>query len=364
MKNGDSLKVRGWGNPGEAGRSARWKRRTRSGKLTGMNTVRWGIAGPGRIADKVAGDFEHVPHAELVAVGSRSAERAQAFATKHGAARAHGSYRDLIEDDGVDVIYIATPHPQHHAIALAAIEAGKAVLVEKAFTATVAGAEEVVAAAREHGVFAMEAMWTRFQPALRQVRAWVDDGAVGDLRTVQADLGVVRDFDPNDRLFAKELGGGALLDLGVYVVSFAQWMLGAPDRIVAHGGLAPTGVELDADLLLAYPDARAALLSTSLHSAFPGSARILGTEGWIDVQPRFHHPTRVILNRNGQAEEVTAAPAGGGYSHELIEVTNCVRDGQTESAIMPLADTLQVQRILEVAAGQLGVSWQEDATVL
>ncbi len=325
-----------------------------------MDTVRWAIAGPGRIADRVAGDFVHVPDAELVAVGSRSQERAQAFAVRHGIARAHGSYRELIEDPGVDVVYIATPHPQHHPIAMAAIAAGKAVLIEKAFTATVAGAEQVVAAARAAGVFAMEAMWTRFQPAARRVRSWVDDGVIGEVRAVQADLGVVREFDPADRLFAKELAGGALLDLGVYVVSFAQWLLGSPERVVACGGLGPTGVELDADLLLGYPGGRSALLTTSLHTPMPGSARVLGSAGWIDVLPRFHHPTDVVLHVPGaEPVPVNAKPQGGGYAHELIEVTACLRAGLTESPVMPLADTLAVQRVLEAAGRQLGVVWQE-----
>lgn len=325
-----------------------------------MDTVRWAIAGPGRIADRVASDFAHVPDAELVAVGSRSAQRARAFAARHGIQRAHGSYRDLIDDAGVDVIYIATPHPQHHPIAMAAIAAGKALLIEKAFTATVHGAEQIVAAAREQQVFVMEAMWTRFQPASRQMRAWVDNGAIGEVRAVQADLGVVREVDPSDRLFAKELGGGALLDLGVYVVSFAQRLLGAPQRIVASGGIGPTGVEMDADLLLAYPGARSALLATSLHTPMPGSARVLGSEGWIDVLPRFHHPTDVVLHVAGREPVHVNAPAiGGGYAHELIEVTTCVRAGRTESAIMPLDDTLEVQRMLEDAGRQLGVEWQE-----
>jgi predicted dehydrogenase len=329
-----------------------------------MDTVRWAIAGPGRIADRVAADFAHVPDAELVAVGSRSAQRARAFATRHRIERAHGSYRELIDDAGVDVIYIATPHPQHHPIAMAAIAAGKAVLIEKAFAATVEGAAQIIAAARAHGVFAMEAMWTRFQPASRQVRAWLDDGAIGAVRAVQADLGVVRDFDPSDRLFVKELGGGALLDLGVYPVSFAQWILGTPERIVACGGIGPTAVELDADLLLAYPGARSALLTTSLHTPMPGSARVLGSEGWIDVLPRFHHPTDVVLHVVG-ADPVrkNAPPIGGGYAHELIEVTTCLRAGRTESAVMPLDDTLAVQRVLEEAGRQLGVEWQEATTV-
>jgi predicted dehydrogenase len=329
-----------------------------------VDSVRWAIAGPGRIAENVANDFPLVPNARLVAVGSRSSERARAFADRHGIERAHGSYRELIDDPGVDVVYIATPHPQHHPIAMAAIAAGKAVLVEKAFTATVEGAEHIISAARAHSVFAMEAMWTRFQPANRQVRAWLDDGAIGDVRTVQADLGVIREFDPTDRLFAKELGGGALLDLGVYPVSFAQWMLGAPERVVATGSIGVTGVELDADLLLAYPGARSALLTTSLHTPMPGAARVLGATGWIDILPRFHHPTDVVLHVAGaEPVHISAPPIGAGYAHELIEVTTCVAEGRTESEIMPLDDTLAVQRILEDAGHQLGVEWHEAETL-
>jgi predicted dehydrogenase len=160
------------------------------------------------------------------------------------------------------------------------------------------------------------------------------------------------------------LGGGALLDLGVYPVSFAQWMLGAPERVVAAGGVGPTGVELDADLLLAYPGARTALLSTSLHTPMPGAARLLGAKGWIDVLPRFHHPTDVELHVAGaEPVRVTAPPIGGGYAHELIEVTTCLRAGRTESGIMPLDDTLAVQRILADAGQQLGIEWHEAAAI-
>jgi len=329
------------------------------------DVVRWGIAGPGRIAEKVAGDFPYVDGAELVAVGSRSAERAADFAQRHGAERAHGSYGELIADPDVDAIYIATPHPQHKALAVAALRAKKAVLVEKAFTMTTAGAQEVADTARAEGVFAMEAMWTRFQPAIVRVREWLDDGAIGDVRGVQADLGVVREFDAADRLFAPELGGGALLDLGVYVVSFAQMVLGDPERVVAHGATGRTGVEEDASLLLAYPDGVSALLTCSLHSPMPGQARIFGTSGWIDVLPRFHHPHDVVLHRDGHdSEAVHLPPNGGGYSHELAEVTDGVRQGRVESTVMPLDDTIAVQRVLEDAATQLGISWAEDESVL
>jgi predicted dehydrogenase len=323
--------------------------------------AKWGIAGLGRIAALVAGDFTHVPGAELVAVGSRAPERAEAFARAHGVPRAHGSYGELIADPEVDVVYIATPHPQHHAIALAAIRAGKAVLVEKAFTATLAGAQEIAGEARARRVFAMEAMWTRFQPAIVRARELLAEGAIGELVSVQAELGIKREFDPSDRLFARELGGGALLDLGVYVVSFAQMLLGVPRTVSVVGSLEPNGVEASATLLLGFEGGRSATLTTSLHAPMPGGARIFGTEGWIEVPPRFHHPHRIVLHRDGAApEEIVRPPLGGGYAHELIEVTESVSAGRTESAVMPLDDTLTVMAVLEQAAAQLGVTWSED----
>jgi predicted dehydrogenase len=329
-----------------------------------MAPTRWGIAGLGRIATLVAGDFGHVPDAELVAVASRSVQRAEEFARRHGASRWYGSYDELIADPEVDVVYIATPHPQHHAIALAAIRAGKAVLVEKAFTATLAGAEEVVAEARARGVFAMEAMWTRFQPAVVRARELLAEGAVGSPVSVQADLGLALEFDPSDRLFAPELGGGALRDLGVYVVSLAQMVLGTPQTVYTVGALEPNGVEGSTALLLGWEDGPSATLTASLHSRMPGSARIFGSEGWLELPPRFHHPTRLVLHRDGaEPLQETHPPLGGGYSHELIEVTSCVRAGETESKVMPLDDTLAVMSVLEQAGRQLGVTWNEDAGV-
>jgi len=330
-----------------------------------MSEIRWGVVGPGRIAEKVVEDFAVVEGARAVAVASRSADRARDFADRHGIERAHGSYAEVLADPDVDALYVATPHPQHHAIALGAIAAGKALLVEKAFTATVAGAREVVDAARAADVFVMEAMWTRFQPAVVRLRELVADGAIGEVRSVQADLGVQREFDPADRLFAKELGGGALLDLGVYVVSFAQMLLGDPDTVTATGSLFDNGVDAEASLLLGYADGRSATLMTSLHNGLPGQARVFGTAGWIDVLPRFHHPATIVLHRVGAAaEEITLPALGAGYAHELIEVTECLRAGRTESAVMPLADTLAVQDVLEQAAGQLGVTFAEDPAVL
>jgi predicted dehydrogenase len=309
-------------------------------------------------------DFAHVPGASVLAVASRSAERAGKFAAEHGIERAYGSYGEIVRDVDVDVLYIATPHPQHYRIALAAIEAGKALLVEKSFTATVAGAEDIIHAARQRGVFVMEAMWTRFQPAIVAARRLVEEGAIGDVRQVQADLGVARAYDPTDRLFDPAQGGGAMLDLGVYVVSFAQYFLGTPDSVDVVGSLAPTGVDREAGVLLGYGDGRTAALLMSLRNPTPGAARLHGTGGWLEIKPRFHHPDEIVLGRTGLDPETIVEPRlGRGYSSELIEVTEAVRAGRTESEIMPLDDTLTVQRILNGACEQLGVFHAEDLSV-
>jgi predicted dehydrogenase len=323
-------------------------------------TVRWGIVGPGRIASKVVADFPLVPGAEAVAVASRSVERAKAFAAEHGLARAHGSYREIIEDPDVDVLYVATPHPHHRAVALTALRAGKAVMVEKAFTVTPQATREVAALAGERGVFAMEAMWTRFFPVIVRMRELLADGAIGDVRAVQADLGVRNPLQPGDRFVAPELGGGALFDLTVYPISFAQMVLGRPTAVAAHGVVTPEGIDLDESVVLAFASGATATLTTTLRCATPGQARVFGTDGWVDVLPRFHHPDTIVLHRAGRdLEEIRLRQVGGGYCHELIEVTECVAAGRRESAVMPLADTVAVQDAMGEVATQLGMRPQE-----
>ncbi|WP_433557268.1 Gfo/Idh/MocA family protein [Pseudonocardia xinjiangensis] len=325
-----------------------------------MNIVRWGVVGPGRIAEKVVADFPHVPGADVVAVASRSAERAQAFADTHGIARIHDSYRAIVEDDAVDALYIATPHPHHRAVALAAIKAGKAVLVEKAFTVTPAATREIAEAASDAGVFAMEAMWTRFQPAVVRMRELIADGAIGEVRAVQGELGVNAPTDPLDRYYNIAIGGGALFDLTVYPISFAQMVLGTPDTVAAHGTLDQNGVDIEEAVLLGWADGSTASLFTSLRCATPGQMRIFGTGGWVDLLPRFHHPDTFVLHRTGHdAEQVTVPHVGGGYAHELREVTDGVLAGRTQSEVMPLADTVAVQDVMGAVADQLGMAPQE-----
>ncbi|HEY9241940.1 MAG TPA: Gfo/Idh/MocA family oxidoreductase [Streptosporangiaceae bacterium] len=326
-------------------------------------TVRWAVAGPGPVAAKVMQDLAHVPDAVLTAVGSRSAARAAAFAAAHAGSAgrgpvpaAYGSYRALLGDPDVDVVYIATPHPQHRALALAALAAGKAVLVEKSFTVTPAATREVIAAARAAGRFAMEAMWTRFCPAVARLRDLVADGAIGQVCTVTADLGIRHPVDPATQAYHPERGDGLLFHLGIYPVSFAQMLLGSPETVIAHGAVHASGADIEESVLLGYPDGRSALLFASLRSPAPGEARVLGTRGWIQVPPRFHYPSRIVLHRPGHDPQAIDAPlTGAGYTHELAEVTQCLAAGRTESQIMPLADTVAVQDILAQIATQLGI---------
>lgn len=317
-------------------------------------TIRWGIAGPGRIAATVAAEFVHVPGAELVAVGSRSSERAKEFAGRHDIPQAYGSYAELFASD-VDAIYLATPHAQHTKLALAAIEAGKAVLVEKAFTTTVADTAAIIEAAHARGVFVMEAMWTRFLPAMVHLRELVASGALGEIRAVYGDLLAFREFEPADRLFNPVLGGGAVLDLGVYVISFAQQFLGAPDMVHAVGGMYPNGVEGQAGILLGWADGRYATEAIGFTAPGPGRQVVAGTKGWVEVKPRFHRAEDLSVHLLGQdPQELTFQRTGVGYSHELAHVVECLEAGLTESPVMTLADTLAVQQVMAEVLSQLG----------
>ena len=316
--------------------------------------VRWGIAGPGRMATVMAAEFAGLADNDLVAVGSRSAQRAADFAAEFGLPQAYGSYEELLASD-VDAIYLATPHAQHTDLALAAIAAGKAVLVEKAFTTSVVDTEAIITAARAAGVLVMEAMWTRFLPAMVELRRMVADGLLGEVRTIQGDLIAPRDFDPADRLFNPDLGGGAVLDLGVYVLSFVQQLLGTPDTVQATGGLLPNGVDGEAGILLGWDDGRFASQAVSFRVAGPGRQVVAGTAGWVEVLPRFHRAETLVWHpRGGEPERRHFPKRGAGYGHEIEHVGQCLQAGLTESPVMPLEDTLAVQRMMAAVLRELG----------
>lgn len=331
--------------------------------------IRWGIVSAGGIANTVTSDLQAMPGGRAVAVASRDLGRAQAFAERHGIERAYGSYAELFADDEVDVVYVATPHRQHHAIARAALLAGKPALVEKAFTVTVAGAEDIIELARSQRLFVMEAMWTRFVPLVVHLCEIIADGAIGDVRSIRADLGSVNEPDPTHRFWDLAQGGGALLDMGVYPVAFAQMLLGEPTRVQVSGTVASTGVDAEIALLTEYAGGAHALLESAITSDLPGVASIIGTAGRIDVTARFHHTQRLILRRRGLDDLVIdaagpLATVGRGYTHELQEVHDCLRAGRLESARMPWADTLASMRTMEQALHALDIVHTEDPAAM
>ncbi|ATE52293.1 MULTISPECIES: Gfo/Idh/MocA family protein [Actinosynnema] len=320
-----------------------------------LKTVRWGIVATGGIADVVTADLLALEGSEALAVSSRKLERAGEFATKHGIPRAYGSVAELVADPDVDVVYVATPHAQHRSAARLALEAGKHVLCEKPMTLTVEDTRELVELARERGLFLMEAVWTRFNPLIRQVRAAVADGEIGDVRSVRADFGFALPFEPEHRLWNLELGGGSLMDLGLYPVSIAQMLLGDPTTIQVTGSLAPSGVDAEAALLLGYESGAHALLTSTLTTS-PGScATVFGTKGRIDLHQPAHCPTRVVIND----VERTAELEGSGYVPQLREVADRVRAGDTESPDMSWADSLSIARVLAEGVARLGVRYPQ-----
>jgi predicted dehydrogenase len=318
--------------------------------------VRWGVLGAGNIAASFSDGVRDRTAGRVTAVGSRSVAKAEEFAAAHApGARAHGSYEALVADDDVDVVYVATPHSHHLEHALLAIAAGKHVLVEKPITRSVAESRLLLDAARDAGVFCMEAVWTRFLPHVAALRAAIARGEIGEVRTVVADFDVFFPYDPTHRLFAPELAGGALLDLGIYPITLAHDLLGAPDTLVTHGTLAATGVDDHVGMILGYDGGAQALLHTSSTASGGAGARIIGTQGRIEIPSGFFTPTSFEVVRADGTSWSFTSPEGEGKAYEAAEVARCVAAGLTESPRMPWSDTLEVMGILDQARAQLGV---------
>jgi predicted dehydrogenase len=316
--------------------------------------VRWGILGTGGIAKTFATDLRLTDSGVAAAVGSRSLESADRFADEFGIASRHGGYEELVADPDIDVIYVATPHSMHYDHAILALLAGKHVLVEKAFTMNAAQAREIVRVAREHGLFAMEAMWTRFLPHVAVIRDWLAQGALGDVVTVTADHGQWFAEDAGFRLFAPELGGGALLDLGVYPVSFASMVLGPPSRVMAMSDPAFTGVDAQTSMLFGYDSGAQAVLTCTLRAKSPTRAAIVGTDARIEVEGDFYAPVAVTLipRNGGDPTRVESAHEGRGLRHEADEVARRLAAGEVESPLMPLDETISIMETMDAVLAQ------------
>lgn len=336
--------------------------------------LRWGVVATGSIARRVTGEIASLPDALVHAVSSRSRERAEAFATEFGCRRAYwdaagvSGYQRLADDPDVDVVYLTTPHGQHHEVAKTLLEGGKHVLVEKAFTVTGWEAEDLIACARRHGRFLMEALWTRFLPAYRRALAVIAAGEIGEVSLVQADLGFIAAADPRHRLWAKADGGGALLDLAVYPLAWVTGALGFPTAVQASGRLGREGVDETTALQLVYPGGRHAQVMVSFVSQTTRQVRICGSGGVIVSDAPLTRP-------EGFSVATTRGTVGSGetatrherhpftvtpYAYQAREVTRCIQNGLLESQLMPLSDTLDTMRLLDEVRAQIGLTYPND----
>jgi predicted dehydrogenase len=310
--------------------------------------LRWGILGTGRIARTFAADLDLIEEGIVAAVGSRSMATADAFADRFGVDRRYASYAELVADPEVDAVYVSTPHPFHHANARLALEAGKPVLVEKAFTMNADEARDLVGLARAKGLFLMEAMWTRFLPHVEAIRGILASGALGDLVALYADHGKWFARDPSSRLFAPELGGGAMLDLGVYPVSFASMVLGAPQRLTAMVDAAFTGVDGQASMIFGYDSGAQAVLTCTSSARSAAHASIIGTEARIEVEGDFYAPTSfALITRDSRIREFRFETQGRGLHFQAVEVAQRIAAGDLESPIMPLDETVQIMETMD-----------------
>lgn len=322
--------------------------------------IRWGILATGQIATTFVEDLRRVPDAEVVAVGSRTQAAADAFARRYAIPRGYGDWASLAADSTVDVVYVATPHSAHQAAAAPCLAAGRAVLCEKPLTLDAASGRELVQTARSAGRFLMEAMWTRCNPTIRRLVELVADGAIGEVTAVHADFGLAGPLPPQHRLLDPALGGGALLDLGIYPVTLAHLLLGEPDRIEAWASLTPAGVDQQTGLLLGYASPALAALTCGFIGPTSCTATVTGRSGRIALPAPFFRPDRLTLHRTGTGPEVLAAPlAGHGYLPEIEEVHRCLRAGLTESPLVPHAATLSVLSVLDRVRARIGVTYPE-----
>jgi predicted dehydrogenase len=321
-----------------------------------MGGYRWGIAATGGIAAGFADAMRMVEGGEAVAVASRSPERAREFADRFGIERAYG-YEDLAADPDVDIAYVATPHPRHSEDSLRYLEAGKHVLCEKPFALNAAQAREVARVASERGLFLMEAMWSRFLPSYVALREILDSGRIGEPLLVEADFGWRSEIDPTNRHYDVELGGGGLLDLGIYPVQLCFFVLGPPDAVVAQGHVGETGVDEQVAAVLHHTGGRLGVVKCALRIPLACTARIAGTEGVVELPAFMHCPTSLTVRTPAGEEQIDAAWEGGGLRFQVDEVHRCLDAGLRESPVMPLDETIAIAEVLDTIRTQVGVRY-------
>jgi predicted dehydrogenase len=325
--------------------------------------IRWGILGTGNIAHQVAADLHLLPDADLVAVGSRSQDRADAFGDTFGVPRRHAAYEALVADDRVDVVHVATPHTGHAEHAALALEAGRAVLCEKPLALNAREADDLIATARAEDRFLMEAMWTRFLPVMADVRHLVqEERALGGVQQLRADIGLTQAFDPDHRLFDPALGGGALLDLGVYPMAFAFDLFGPPDAVTSTAVLGPTGVDEQCAVVFDYDDGLQATWQASVRADVGRTCAVAGPDGRLEGRRAWWKGAPFTLTRADGSTETFARPfEGNGYQFEVAHVQRCLREGRTESPVMPLDESHALLQTADALRAEWGVEYPQDA---
>lgn len=321
-------------------------------------TVRWGILGTGVIAQKMAEALSLVPEARLLAVASRSEDKAQSFAEKNAIPHAFGSYQRLANDEDIDVVYIATPHSDHCQSTLMCLNAGRAVLCEKPFAINARETASMINTARNKGAFLMEALWTRFIPAVVEAKRLIDAGAIGTPTGFHCDFGFPSAVGDEHRLVNPVLGGGALLDLGIYPVSMASYFLGPIVNTLAMAQLSNSGVDMETLASLRHRDGGLSNTMCTLRASGSFTATINGSKARLRLENPCHHSQRLTLSTFGQPDEIIDMPyAGNGYQFEALHVNEAILAGKTESDVVPLDDTLHLMQVLDQIREQIGVRY-------
>lgn len=320
-----------------------------------MEKIRWGIIGTGKIAKAFSKGLAFVPDAELVAIGSRSADSANRFGDEFNVPNRHASYSSLVEDRDIDVVYIATPHAIHEENILLCLEAGKAVLCEKPFTINGTQAKKVINTARQKKLFLMEAMWTRYIPLITRLRELLLEGVIGELKMLEIGMGFIAPRDNNSLYFFNpHMGGGILLDGGSYAVSLASMIFcSSPSRIKGMAYIGESGVDEQSSIIFGYEGDAMAILYLSFNTRIPPAFRIMGSKGRITIHPPLFNPTRMTLTNADQEDEIIEIPfEGNGYNYEIAEVIRCLRESKLESEVMPLDETLEIMQTLDKIRAQ------------
>lgn len=316
---------------------------------------KWGILGAGKIAGKFASDLKNVPGAELYAVASRDELKAKEFCKENGFSKSYGSYEDLVNDDKVDIIYVATPHVFHFEHTILCLKNKKAVLCEKPFAMNISQVDKMIATAKENQVFLMEAMWTYFLPHFRFVLELVKSKKYGVLKELEADFGFTAQFLPEKRLYNKKLGGGSLMDIGIYPVFAALSLMGVPDKISANAKLCSTGVDENCTIEFEYKDGRIANLFSTIVEITPTTAKLKFENAVAHIKSRFHEPSSILIAREGKEEEITFDVTTRGYNFEALHVQEMIAEGRIESTVMTFKKSRQLIGLLDTIRDEIGL---------